>query len=614
MPPPDRAAELENVGLFKDLPTGIRDQLAAQMEQRLLHRGDVLLRQGAAAEAIYVTLSGRFEVRAAGRQSPLAEIGPGQPIGEIAFLAGGTRTATVTALRDSIVLRLGRAAFDNLCAANPALWPALTTTLARRVAAMNERRAPPPDPRPRTIAVIAAGAMPVPQGFLAKLAAVMTADARVTFVSSAEYPGGERLGARFLAAENVNALNDLEFGNDFLVYVADEELTDWSRKTIRQADLILRVGDNLALQAMPRDGSGRYRPNEMEAYAQELHEAQAHRLALLHNSGPPVTGTAMWLAERDVAMHHHLTLDDDESFQRLFRFIKGTARGLVACGGGAFCAAHPGVYKAIAEAGISFDMMGGTSGGAAMAAAFALGTAPDEIDRQMHEMFVLRKALRQLTLPVYSLIDHTVFDKELRGCFGSIDIEDLWIPYFAVSTNLSCYGLHCHRRGQLWQAVRASGSIPALLPPFYTKEGEMLVDGALVDNVPVRVMRSLKSGPNVVLNFAVPKEERFAIQYDDLPSRGKILSRFANPMLRGSLPDAPSAGTVLMRSMMANRHEFTKHLTEEDLLLQPPLPSDMVLLDWHRHSEVMEGAYRWAIREIEALVAAEDQAWQALST
>ena len=103
----------------------------------------------------------------------------------------------------------------------------------------------------------------------------------------------------------------------------------------------------------------------------------------------------------------------------------------------------------------------------------------------------------------------------------------MWIPYFAVSTNLSSYDLHRHRQGDLWAAVRASGSIPVLLPPYYTEDGHMLVDGAILDNVPIRVMHELKSGPNVVISFEVPKLQRFEVDYRSLPGRGALLKAHA---------------------------------------------------------------------------------------
>jgi NTE family protein len=140
-----------------------------------------------------------------------------------------------------------------------------------------------------------------------------------------------------------------------------------------------------------------------------------------------------------------------------------------------------------------------------------------------------------------------------------------------------------------------------MLPPYYTDEGEMLVDGALVDNVPVRMMRELKTGPNVVVAFEVPQLERFAVDYRALPSRGELLRRLVFPFGGPPLPEAPSLGAVLMRSLLADRHGFERHLQPSDLLLVPPLPTAMGILQWGRHTEVMMAAYEWGLKEIERI-------------
>jgi NTE family protein len=140
-----------------------------------------------------------------------------------------------------------------------------------------------------------------------------------------------------------------------------------------------------------------------------------------------------------------------------------------------------------------------------------------------------------------------------------------------------------------------------MLPPYYTDDGEMLVDGALVDNVPVRMMREIKTGPNVVVAFEVPQLERFAVDYRALPSRGALLRRLVLPFGHKPLPEAPSLGSVLMRSLLANRHGFERHLQPSDLLLVPPLPTAMGILEWGRHSEVMAAAYEWGLAEIDRI-------------
>jgi len=582
---------LDAVEIFADLDPAERMRLAAELETMTLKRGDTLVRQGETADALYIVVTGRFAVTIEGRRQVIAELGPGQPIGEIAFLAGGPRTATVTAMRDSLVLRLKRAEFEELSAKSPSIWRTLTVTMARRVAEANVERAAPPDPRPRTIALIRAGASELPQAFLVGLTRAFRRSNRTFLVRPEMAKSVLPPSVRIDSAEATRALNALEAKYDYVLFVAEDELTPWSEKAIRQADLVLAVGMH---DADPR-------PNALERLASELLPPDAQRLVLLHPTHAPISGTARWLSSRNIAMHHHVALDTVADVERLYRFVNGTALGLVACGGGAYCSAHVGLYKALVQSGLTFDIMGGTSGGGAMTAAFAMGIHPDDVDRATHDIFVTNKAMRRYTVPRYSLLDHTHYDRQLANHYGGVNIEDLWIPYFAVSTNLSSYDLHRHRQGDLWEAVRATGSVPVLLPPYYTADGHMLVDGAILDNVPVRVMHELKSGPNVVISFEVPKLERFEVDYRSLPGRNHLLKCMVNPFLRRLLPRAPGVGTVLLRTMMANRQDFERHLRPDDLLLVPPFPPDMGILDWHRHTELMDRTYRWGMREVARL-------------
>jgi NTE family protein len=579
---------LDGVEIFQDLEEDERSRLVAELETLTLRRGDVLVRQGEMADALFVVVTGRFAVTVAGRREAVAELGAGQPLGEIAFLAGGPRTATVTALRDSLVLRLGRAEFEALSAKSPSIWRTLTVALAKRVAEANVTRAPPPDPRPRTVAIIRAGGSELPPAFIVGLTRAFRRSNRTMLVRSEMAKAVLPTNVRIDSVEATRALNALESNYDYVLFIAEHELTPWSEKAIRQADLVLAVGMH----------SANPEPNALERLAAELLPPAAQRLVLLHETHRPISGTARWLVHRNVAMHHHVALDNVGHVERLYRFINGTALGLVACGGGAYCAAHIGLYKALTQSGLVFDIMGGTSGGGAMTAAFAMGAHPDDVDRATHEIFVTNKAMRRYTWPRYSLLDHTHYDRQLAAHYSGIDIEDLWIPYFAVSTNLSSHDLHRHRRGDLWAAVRSTGSVPVLLPPYYTEDGQMLVDGAILDNVPIRTMHELKSGPNVVVTFEMPKLQRFEVDYKSLPTRAALLKAMINPFLRKTLPRAPGVGSVLMRSMMANRGGFERSLREDDLVLVPPCPPDMGILDWHRHTELADLTYRWGMREI----------------
>jgi NTE family protein len=437
----------------------------------------------------------------------------------------------------------------------------------------------------------------VPEAFLANLRAAFEARARTIVLDEAQSRPMFRNTAERDGEEGTRWFNELESRCDFVIYVAENELTPWSEKAIRQADLVLTIGQHE--HSLPEAAS---EPNALERFAVELHGTGNVRLVLVHRWVGGITGTRAWLQKRPwLGMHHHVALDNVADYERLFRFVNGTALGLVACGGGAFSTAHIGLYEALIEAGLEFDIMGGTSGGGAMTAAFALGADPDEIERRTHDMFVTRRALGRWTWPRYGLLDHTEFDQALAVNFTSVDIEDLWIPYFALSTNLSRNVRHCHRTGPLWEAVRATSAVPALLPPFFTAEGEMLVDGCLLDNVPVETMRSLKSGPNVVIDFSLPRIDRYKVDYRALPSRSALLKRILSRTGRRDLPLAPTPQAVLMRSLMLNRRELVGDIGPEDILLSPPIPAGIGPLDWHKHSLLREKGREFAHAELARL-------------
>ena len=593
---------LTSVATFKDLTPESLRLLEERLHPLFIVRGDCVVSQGEDADALYVVVSGRFAVEVEGHTEPVAEISHGSTIGEIAFFAGGPRTATVRAIRDGVVVRLTRADFDAISAHSPAIWTAVTATLAERLAAATRRAAridrgahtARAQPRPRTITLLGAGGGQIPPIFLTAFVEAAKARPDTLVVSSGTISDvlDGRKGGDFDLTE---ALNALESRFSTVVFIADRELTPWSEKAVRQADELLIV-------AAPLDGpvGTTVALSPLEAFALSLHRPASRRLVIVHGRKRIVQGTRHWIALREPSMHHHVALGEAQDVARLWRFLTGEALGFVACGGGAYCAAHIGVYRAFRELGIGFDLIGGTSGGAAMGAAFAQEMDPLAIDAGVHRMFIDGRALGRYTLPRYGLLDHTHFDAHLEKEYGSIRIEDLWKPYFAVSADLSDYEIEVHRSGHLWRALRASAAIPGLLPPYYTDDGRMLVDGSVIANVPIETMHSLKRGPNIVVSFQAAQAQRFAVDYASLPNRGDLIWRTFNPISRHRLPSAPSAATVLVKSLMANRSHFERHLQPEDWLIIPPTPPAMGALDWRRHTELMEAAYHYTRSAIEA--------------
>jgi NTE family protein len=574
---------------LKDLET-----LASDAELIEVRGGGILVRQGEPSDVLYFVLSGRFSVRSDGAADPIAEIAQGQPIGEIGFFAGLPRTATVSALRDSRVLAITRERFAALSATSPQLREAVIVSLARRLRESSNVEAKAPS-TPRTLAIVPAGGSPLPSRFIELLRDVFAPASRTTFLTESDIRSRVP-GVSFDAPAASDWLNALEAERDFVFYVADQTLTEWTRKCIRQADAILLVASARAGVEL----------NPSEHFAFSIHPPSARRLVLLRDTRTPVvSGTSAWLAQRDVLMHHHVALQDAADVQRLFRFLSGRAIGFVAGGGGALGSAHLGTYKAFREAGAEFDILGGTSVGAAMMAALAYGVDPERVDEGTHNIFVKSRAFRRPTLPRYALLDHKAFDRALRAEYEDVLIEDLWIPFFALSSNLSGHEPRLHRRGLVWHAVRASSAVPGVLPPFFTREGEMLVDGGLMDNVPLAPMKALKTGPNVVVALGADAPATYMVDYDSIPGPRELIAAMLNPFSRRRLPQMPGILQVITLSMLANRRPDLE-LGDTDILVKPDLPDDLRFTSWERHNEVFLQTYRGVAAWIRGRIAEND--------
>ena len=308
-------------------------------------------------------------------------------------------------------------------------------------------------------------------------------------------------------------------------------------------------------------------------------------------------------------------VEDDLDFKSLHRFLTGRAVGYVAAGGGGFGPAHTGVFKAFAERGLPFDILGGTSIGAAVLSGFSLLLDPEEVDRRTHDVFVSRRGLRRLTFPRYGLLDHVPFDEALRRQFDGICIEDAWRAFFAVATVLdgSGQGPYLLRHGPFWKAVRASGSLPAVLPPVFTDDGRMLVDGGVIDNIPLRSMKTLKAGPNLVVHFGMrAMQQRFEVDYMSIPGRWDLIRKMLTSAGRRKLPAVPNPISVLQRCLVMNQSAELLPVGPLDLVLAVPALPGANFIDFDRHSEVFEAAYQWCRGRIDELVEKGDPALAAI--
>jgi NTE family protein len=581
--------------LLRMVPPELREHLLPAYVRRVIERGQVLVTRGDPSESMFLVVSGRFNVHFSLDAPPFAEVGVGEPIGEVGFFAKTPRSATVVAARDAIVLEIDRTSFSEIASKAPGIYEAALASMAQRLAARTARLAPETrGALPRTVALVGAGDSDIAGTFAARLERTMARmGIKAMFVSEKDIPGEARDPA---GAEFSEWLNAQEFNNDLLVYVADPDLSAWSRKAVRQADELIIV--------VPPDSAPP--PGQVETFAFAVHPPSHRRLVLLHTArAGGVTGTAAVLAPREAAMHHHVAPSDDEDVESVCRFVTGKAIGFVAGAGGAFGPAHVGIFQAFQERGIKFDIVGGTSVGAAIMAAFAFLSTPQQITDAMHDIFIESRGFRRPTLPFYALLDHVAFDAALKRQYCGYNIEDTWRAFFSVSTDLSANAPFVHRRGPLWRAVRGSSALPGILPPVY-QDGHMLVDGGLVELVPLHTMRTIKEGPNVVVHFGLRSLELFDVEYDAIPGAWQLITSLLRPGGRKALPRAPGPIEVLRRSMVSNQRLDLLAPGPKDLVMKPPIFAGSSFMDWSKYRDVYEAAYRWALQYIDELAAKDD--------
>jgi lysophospholipid hydrolase len=569
---------------FGVLDGAMLGEIEAGIEWRTLVRGATLFEQDELADRVYILVSGRLQAEvgdAASGARILGEIGRGEIIGEMAILTGEPRSARVRALRDSELVSLDRQAFDRLVVRYPQMLMALTRLVIHR---LREAQSGQVQESPaRTIAVVAAG----PQ-------APLTAFARSLTVALAELDTtlhlravdlDRHLGTPGLAqtplddprATRVAAWIDEQATRyRFVVLEADADPSAWSVHCVHQADRVLVVG---RAEDDPTPGAAEV------ALLGPRATTPPTSLVIIH---PPdtraIAGTSRWLESRALVRHHHVRDGDLADVARVARFLAGRAVGVALSGGGARGFAHVGVLEALREARIPVDMIGGTSMGAIIAAEYALGW--DAGTMQRHNQAIFGRWRQDLTLPVLSLLGGRRSGARLSERIGDVQIEDLWLPYFCVSSNLSRAEMMIHRAGSLWRSVRASAGLPGVLPPVVF-EGDLLVDGALLRNLPADVLRELTGGgTTIAVDVSVETDLDSIYPYDDAISGWRILWSRMRPF--GQRFAVPSMAAVLQRSAELASVAMQRQSLERgiDLYMRVPLKR-FGMLDFDKASEII---------------------------
>lgn len=622
--------------IFGEIDAGLLARIRPRMHTVNLPGGEVLMRQGDPSDCIYLVLSGRLRaslISPDGQMVALGEIGRGEPIGEMGVISQQPRGATITALRDCVLLRLSAADFTELLQT----WPNVALPLARKLMERLSRS----NRKQRTkrqvvnICLVPLHA-DVDIGTLgARLCSALQSQLERNPCGHAETMPPVGLVTRELVSQAMGkGVADVDVGQEeqyhqmlawldehelchaMQIFVADIDDSPWSRLCLRHADHVLLVAD--------ADGDHRVSPLERKHLMRESPMVAITRsLLLLHPDERRIpSGTARWLQARPHlpvggVSHFHLRQGHASDWGRLARILSGHAIGLVLAGGGARGFSQLGVMQALQENGIEWDMAGGTSIGAVMAAYAAMDLDAHEMTRLAARAFRDNPTGDVNWLPVMSVIrghrlSAVIHDAVVDALGESIDIEDLWKPYFCVASNYSRAQAQVLRQGDLAQSITASVSIPAALPPVLWK-GDLLTDGGTFNNFPVDIMRD--SGAARVIGVDMSRDNYHALELEEMPSAFALfVDKFLRLPSRRKYKGLPNLAAIVFNVAAMSSQSHENRMRElVDLGFSPDV-SRIGMLDWSSFHDVVQIGKQHArdkLQEISDVVGAE---WQVFKT
>ncbi|MEO9204445.1 MAG: patatin-like phospholipase family protein [Gammaproteobacteria bacterium] len=474
---------LKQAKLFSGVSEEFILGLLPQFIQVTLRQGEILFYLDDPSDFVYILLKGDLSavMEKDGKELIIGMIHPGETVGELGVLSGLSRGLTVRAVTEAHLVGLSGYAFGQICQEEPSI---LTHTMIpivnRSLQTIKFLRGEVS--LCRISVFLSVDNDEKTQIFKNKITEIISQHQRTKLVNEKNISANKYVSYIELAEQR---------NFDHLIFFIDK-IDDNS------LEFLMDKGSDFYLTA---DGRTRIIVNhEMNKFLQVInrHPKTKLRLILLYIDGNTTPAyTKAWLDRYKFFLHHHVRMDHEEDYQRLSRFIEGTAYGLVLGGGGSKGYLHLGVIKTLLEKKIPIDMIGGTSIGAVAGACYALTESFAETQDKFHiliEKCYQVLSFRHVVWPLVSLFSSNPVTHSAQEIFAKIEIENLWLPFYCTSSNLSEYCEVVHRAGPLWIALRSSASTPGIVPPVVIR-GRLHVDGGLLNNLPVDVMKKIL-GPN----------------------------------------------------------------------------------------------------------------------
>jgi NTE family protein len=522
--------------LFGNLGERLITQILENGKSLELETGTFLFHQGDKDNSLYIVISGRFRALARqddGLMHALGDIGEGEPIGEFALFMAEPRSASVVAIRKSIVLELKESQYLDIVSKHPEFSSKLTRFVVNRLRRNSLQQHL--ETSAKNIAVIN-----------------LQSDNDITEYTEAVKKEFESLNVSIQILDHESHANletqtmydTLEEHNGLNFLVCSDADLNWSKQCIIYADLVVLATDFYAesdVQAIEE---------YLDLYSQNILNKKIYLLLLHPEEAKFPEDTRRWFVERKIDLHIHYRKNHDRDIRRFSRILANKAIGLVLGGGGAKGFAHLGVIKALGEAGVDIDFLGGTSAGAlyGMTAGFC-DFDKDKIDFYSKDSAQNKLTSNDFTFPVVSFMSGKKMSNYLKKMMGNTYLEDFWVGSYCVSTNYSNATSRVHDRGLAWKQIEASIAIPGIYPPVVI-DNQLHVDGGVVDNLPIETMYNYPVSHIIAISLTQLKSQ--PVDFDETPSSGSILWDKITGKKKYRLPGITS---ILVNSLTLNSRQ-----------------------------------------------------------
>tara|TARA_S200000501_G_scaffold155619_1_gene146821 strand:- start:11841 stop:14078 length:2238 start_codon:yes stop_codon:yes gene_type:complete len=601
----------DNAKLGKILRKLYGEKMSREGIQEILTAGEFihlpdktkLFELGEESDSLYFIVSGLLKAYVP-IKTELKEVGQiyeGEVIGEMGIISNEPRSATVYATRRSIVFKISKSDTSKLMMKYPRVLLQFASKIADRLRLTSSK------PEGTDIYSLLSLSIGEKQE-LNKNSIGKALNKSIASISSCYFLSKDLVND-LLSVKNINKelsaradyapLEDLLFklceNYRYLILCCDMDFTPWTSWCLSYSETSIYTvnpsiginNENLIYEIKKED----------KQVPGHLHDEK--HLMIYHESRDiiPQDTHKFFDAITPIKKHYHIALDDPKDIDRVSRTLIGKSIGLCLAGGGAKGNAHIGVYKALLENNIPVDVVCGTSAGGIVASLIAFGHSPNKIIELLKESYS-RKIFKEYTLPYSSIIATKKVVEDAKLISGNRNIEDLWLPLFMCSVNISTSELVVHDHGPIWKATRATSALPGILLPVI-QGNSLLVDGGLINNMPGDILVNRYGGKLISVSVN-PKKDLLA-EFDEFPPQASYFIKKLLFKKKTSDMDIPNLGDILMRSIMVSSAAKSLEVKKlSDIFLNPKIDG-VGMLEFDSIEKSVEVGYSYTMKKLEKI-------------